>query len=558
MVEIPEQSQSDLRAVHELIAGGLLGEAESRCLRLLATSPHTDDLLQLLLQVYMTQHRTDAAVDVFAKLIARHPDDLHFYAHLADYLLGIGRPAEAIASYQRLLARQPQLADAHYNLALLQRKLGQFDAALASYSQALACRVSGPEEVWLNIGNLHSDLHRHAAAESAYLEALRIDPTYVPAMYNLAGMLEQKGDREAAEQQYRTILDHQPDYSAALTRLAQLNKARSRGAPLIASIEQRLVSQALDSLERQDLLFALGKQLDDCGDYPAAFQAFQEANAIAHRSNPRYDRDATAGLATAIIELFSTQWFSARPAISSAEPIFVCGMFRSGTTLVEQILAGHPRVTSGGELDFIPAMVQQAMQPFPAALRALNAQVLRRYARQYEDYVRSRFPDADRVTDKRPDNLWYLGLIRTLWPGAKIICTTRGALDNCLSIYFQQLGAPLAYATDLLDIGHRYGQELRLLQHWQAVLGPALHVLRYEELVANPEASIRALLRYCGLAWDRGCLEFYAADNAVNTASLWQVRQPLYTSAKGRWRNYERELGPLAKYLSEIGVPIEG
>ena len=111
MVEIPEQSQSDLRAVHELIAGGLLGEAESRCLRLLATSPHTDDLLQLLLQVYMTQHRTDAAVDVFAKLIARHPDDLHFYAHLADYLLGIGRPAEAIASYQRLLARQPQLAD---------------------------------------------------------------------------------------------------------------------------------------------------------------------------------------------------------------------------------------------------------------------------------------------------------------------------------------------------------------------------------------------------------------------------------------------------------------
>jgi tetratricopeptide (TPR) repeat protein len=496
-------------------------------------------------------------------LIDPHPEAMVREALLLDRE---GRVAEAIAAYQRVLKRWPSLPDCWYSLAVLQRKAREFSAALASYQQALDCGVARPEEVHLNRGVIYADhLRRDDAAERELVAALRLNPAYVPALLNLANLHEDLGRREQALATYDQILALDPRCLDALARYANLRTFASPDDPLIERLRRAIAEPGVVAAERATLGFALGRALDACGNYAEAFDAYRQANHDSRESAQseggargvyRYDRQFEELLVDRLIAAFPAPGTHVAPRIerrhpAQPRPIFVCGMFRSGSTLIEQILARHPRVTAGGELDFLPHLAQNALAPFPESIASVPSARLETLAAGYLDALGALFPAAQFVVDKRPDNFRYIGLIKRLYPHAKIVHTTRNALDNCLSIFFLHLDHRMSYALDLADTGHYYRQYQRLMAHWKALYGADILDVNYDEFVHGPKPVAEQLLAFLGLEWHEGCLSIEPAGSAVKTASVWQVRERLYTRSSGRARNYARQLEALRACLEQ-------
>jgi len=469
-----------------------------------------------------------------------------------------GRLAEAEAAYVRVLASWPDLANTWYNLARLQRQAGRFDAALASYRQALDRGVSEPEEVHLNRGVIYSDcLRQDDAAERELQAALALNPNYVPALLNLANLREDFGKQAEASALYARVLALQPSCYIALARYAGLQQVTGPDDALVARLRAAIAQPGAPAADRADLGFALGKALDSCGAWDAAFAAYSAANRDSRQSAgpaATYDRRAHERLIDALIAGFRTGQAQAARLPQSARPVFICGMFRSGSTLAEQILSAHSRVAAGGELAFLPSLVRTELAPFPEAMKTVTQTQLDGLAARYLEMLASLFPRGDRVTDKRPDNFLYIGLIKRLFPDARIVHTVRNPLDNCLSIYFLHLDHSMSYALELGDIGHYYVQYRRLMAHWKALYGADILDLDYDALVHEPRPAMEQLTEFCGLEWEEACLSFEQRVGAVKTASVWQVREPLYRRSSGRWHNYAAQLAPLQAYLSNAGI----
>ena len=468
-----------------------------------------------------------------------------------------GRVVEAIAAYEQLLALRPDLPDSWYNLGWLQRQARRFPEALAAYRQALDRGVSEPEEVHLNRGVILADhLGRSDDAKAELEQALAINPRYLPALLNIGNLHEDRGRRAEARAAYQRALAIDPENRLALARLAGIAEIAGPDDPIIARLQEALAQSGLTDTDKADLGFALGRVLDAAGRYDEAFAAYAAANRASRASlGPDfrgYDRSAQERLIDRLIAAFpKAGGVCPRPLADQAErpAIFICGMFRSGSTLVEQILAMHSRVTAGGELDLLPSMIGEKLQPYPEAAAKADAGMLSDLRRSYLDRVRAIHPGADIVTDKRPDNFLHIGLIKALFPGAKIVHTVRDPVDNILSIWFLHLDPGMAYAFELTDIAHWYEQYRRLMVHWKSLFPDDIFDLNYDALVADPKPSIAALLNFCGLEWEDECLAFHRATNAVRTASAWQVREPLYGRASGRWRNYAAHLTNLREKL---------
>lgn len=444
----------------------------------------------------------------------------------------------AIRQHEQLLAREPDNAVGHFNLALLYKGRRRYEDAVASYQRSIELGIDHVEEVYSNLGVLYSEMRQPQRAREMYEKSLALVPDYVPALFNLAGLLEEQGERRQAVEIFERILTLDPRYWDALTRLANAERIRSADDPLIPSLRAAVAATANDPAAREGLLFALGKALDDVGNYGEAFEAYRQANELGKQLRGRYDAErAERGIAS-MLARFDTHWLSRAETSSTASPIFICGMYRSGSTLVEQVLSAHASVQMGGELDILPWLLHERLKPFPQRLADVTPGELSALADAYMSALRRLFPGATHVTDKRPDNVLHLGLIRAMFPAARIVLTRRELRDNCLSVYFQQLGAQLSYATDLADTAHYYRLQERLLERWHALLGENIFTVDYDELVRDPEPVLRGLLEFLGLPWDEACLEFQRAKSQVKTASVWQVREPLHTRSSGRWQNY--------------------
>lgn len=483
------------------------------------------------------------------------PDPVLALKAQAEQMLAQGRVAEALAAHERLLALRPAWADSWYNLGYLQNAARRYEAALASYSRALELGAAAPEEIHLNRAVILAErLGRTDDAERELCLARARAPRYLPALLNLGNLYEQRGQRREAREAYEGVLEIEPRHALALARLANVAPLAGTADSLIGRLRIALAEPGRSASEQADLGFGLGKALDAVGAYDDAFVAYTAANAASRASAgphaPRYDRAAHERFVDALMQLFATP----APKADDAErtPVFICGMFRSGSTLIEQILASHPRVTAGGEIDLVPAI---AAQHLPHWLRASGSAIevgeLRALAAQYRAEVLTRFPAADVLTDKRPDNFLYIGLIKRLFPNAKIVHTVREPLDNCLSVFFLHLSAAMPYAHELGDIAHWYCQYRRLMAHWKALYGEDIHDIHYDALVIDPRPAIEGVLAHCGLDWHEGCLEFHRTPSVIATPSAWQVRRPLYAASSGRWRHYERHLAGLRAALAE-------
>jgi tetratricopeptide (TPR) repeat protein len=401
-------------------------------------------------------------------------------------------------------------------------------------------------------------LRQDEAAERELRAALSLNSGYLPALQNLGNLYEDLGRREEAREAYARLLELAPQAFEALARYALLAEITAADDPLIARLRAALIHPAASAADRASLGFVLARALDAAGEYAAAFAAAEAANRASRQSlSPpvRYDRAAQERLVDALIGAFPLPAAAAAPTTagpaSQPYPLFICGMFRSGSTLTERLLAGHTQVTAGGELDSLPRLIQGQLTPFPGALANVSDAALGQLARGYLGELAQVFPGAAYVTDKRLENFLYVGLIRKLFPRARIVHTTRDALDTCLSVFFLHLDPRLPWALDLMDIGHYFRQYQRLMAHWRALCGEDLLDFNYDTLVREPRPAVERLLAWCGLEWQESCMDFARRPGSVKTASVWLVREALYQRSSGRARHYAGELAGLAAYLSD-------
>jgi tetratricopeptide (TPR) repeat protein len=467
-----------------------------------------------------------------------------------------GRMTEAIETYQDILRRWPTLAQCWFNLGVLQRQARQLQAALISYGNAINLGIPRAEEVFLNRAVIYTDfLHDYTSAERDLRTALLRNAHYVPALLNLANLYEDLGRPEEARELYERIPDSDPAKFEALARIAGLQPLSPINEVMIERLTTALADPAASLADKASLGFALGRLLDGAGDYGAAFDAYSAANSASRASVPpqvgRYDRVAQESLISRVIATsVGITEAPDRTFCQLPQPIFVCGMFRSGSTLAEQLIAAHPSVASAGELDFLPRLVDLELAPFPESLLSAPAGRLYHLAERYRAALAAANPTAVRVTDKRPDNFLYIGLIKALFPDAKIVHTTRDPLDNCLSMFFLHLDQRMAYALDLMDTGHYFRQYRRLMSHWEERYSGDIFDFHYDDFVRAPATHGRRLFEFLGLSWDDRYLARPTRGQAVKTASVWQVREPLHTRSSGRARHYSRELAALRDYLT--------
>jgi tetratricopeptide (TPR) repeat protein len=464
--------------------------------------------------------------------------------------------AEAIAAYQSIVTRWPKLADAWYNLAVLQRQALHIGEALTSYQMALNSGISRPEEVHLNRGVIYSDFLRDYPAAAGELErALTVNPAFTPALQNLANLYEDVGMRPEASSLYARILAIEPRSFEALARLAYLQPVGEVNRSLINRLREAL-KLATSTSDRASLEFALGRLLDAAGEYHEAFTIYAAANQASLASaGPQvvpYDRARHQMFIDRIIGSDSRRT-TVHAAAIPPRPIFIVGMFRSGSTLAEQLLAGIPGVAAGGEMDFLPRIVNSELVPLFETLETISAEQLDGIAARYRAELMRASAHAAYVTDKFPDNFLYLGLIKRLFPDAKIVHTTRNPLDNCLSIFFLHLDQQMSYALNLMDIGHYYGEYRRLMAHWKTEFSGDIFDFDYDALIREPQIQMQRVCAFLGREWP-GQLPLIAARSAtIRTASTWQVREPLYRTSSGRAGHYVDELKELRRYLD--GLP---
>lgn len=471
----------------------------------------------------------------------------------AERALTEGRYPAAIALYRDYLAAFPDDADSWYNLGWSCRAAGDFAGALDAYGSALAAGVRDAADVHANRAAIMSEhIGDTNAAIDALKQALALDPGHAVALLNLGTLQEDLGDRDAAIHAYRDLLKADPHHPRALTRLAALTDFPSDLTEIIAG----LVANPLLGLDaRSELGFALARAHDRAGNYTAAFAHLRTANQAARddlHASERYDPDASARQVEAVIASFSAADRRPLDLNASPAPIFICGMFRSGSTLVEHILGAHPDIVAGGELEAVPLVIAAHFPRYPDDAASAPSTTVADARETYWRVATSRLQPGRRLTDKRPDNILHVGLIKRLFPDAKIVITRRNLIDNLLSIYFLDFTRAVPYAFDLAEAAHWAGQCARLTRHWQAIFPGDVHIADYDRLIADPETAIADLLEFVSLPPSQACLEFHRQPQIVRTPSAWQVRQPLFRSSSGRAENYRADLAPIIPLLEEI------
>jgi tetratricopeptide (TPR) repeat protein len=531
---------------------GRLNEAESAYRRALEIRPEYaeahNNLGSLLLQ---RMRAAEAAVSFRQALTLRyHYPEAH--SNLGAALVELGRLEEAVGSYHRALELMPDYADAHNNLGNALRALGRLDEAANSYRRAL--------EIKSNFAEAHSNLgvalrlqRRAAEAEAHCQAALALEPNLTAALALRAELLSDRGHFEQSEMLLRRVLAVEPEHPHALAGIARCRRMTRADAAWLADA-QRLAERALAPAQETYLRYAIGKYFDDVGDYAQAFASYRRANELLKRTRPPHDRERLTCEVDALIDVYDRHWLRRAQAPSQADalpttrPIFIVGMPRSGTSLVEQILASHPSVFGAGELPFwgLARMRYEAS----VAKGESSKRILDALAAEYLQLLQTLSGNAEQVVDKMPRNFMFLGLILAALPSARIIHLQRHPADTCLSIYFQHFENAPPYTNDLEDLAHYYREYLRVMDHWRAVAPPdTLLDLPYESLIEDQGAATRKVLSFVGLPWDARCLDFHRTDRSVITASKWQVRQKVHNASVGRWQHYAQFIRPLQQLL---------
>ncbi len=534
--------------------------------------------------------RIEEALSSYARAVALKPDYAEAHSNRGVVLERLRRHAEALASCDRAIAIAPGYADAHYNRGLILQTLERLPEALASYDRAVLLKPQYAE-AFGNRGVVLHVLKRFDEALDSYDQAIALEPRRAESYYNRASVLQilkrfddalvdcdralaikpdyadaciargiilvHKGALAEAEKMFVRALELRPDYPDALFELTKLRKYHDPEHEDIQRLKRLMARPGLAAHDREYLLFTLGKMHDQCGRYDDAFDFYRQANELAS-AGVTYNPRSVSQNTDAIIDVFSHEFLDQpRPDSSeSSAPIFVVGMPRSGTTLLASILSNHPAIGTAGELPTIIQFTSQLAElvgreaKYPQAARNLTDPMTQKLAARYLARLRRDLgPDIPFVVDKHPINFRHLGLITLLFPRATILHCVRDPLDTCLSNFFQRFPPDYNFSFALESIGHYFREYTRLIEHWRRALPKPIIDVRYEDMVADTERIARTILDRMGLSWDERCLTPHTNPYPIETASNWQVRQPIYGDSVARWKHYEKHLAPLRRIL---------
>ncbi len=460
----------------------------------------------------------------------------------------IGRDADAISELRHAIAISDDHAEALERLGNLLTKHGHRDEAIDCFRHVAELQPNGLLGRVSRAKVLLAD-DNQADAETCLHETIMAFPTSAEAKRLLANILREQGRFSEATPLLEQAMQGTPAQAANAYHDWTVSRTITEAdAPMLQRMRDLLAHAALAEIHHPRLLFALGKALDDLGQYETAMRHFDAANHIV-RHGQTFDGARFIAAVRGLVTVFSPEFIASRAGFGSPSdaPLLILGMPRSGTTLVEQIVSSHRDVAAGGELNFWNGKGEM----FARIWRdRLTEDHIGRMAADYNAILRRIGPRAVRVTDKTPSNFLWIGLIRIVFPQARIIHCRRHPVDTCLSNYFTGFGERMPFAYGKEDLVLYYRHYARLMQHWRSVV-PAeyLYEIDYEQLVTQPEVTIRRLIEFCGLDWDDGCLRPEANRRTVRTASLWQVRQPIFRGSIGRWRHYEPWLDALRELL---------
>ncbi len=531
-----------------------LPEALEHCRAAVRLRPHLPEAHNNLGNVLRELGQLTEAKACYAEALRLNADLAMTHNNMAQALQEEGKFDEAAAWYQQALQLDPKAARIHRNLASLLAEQENYEEALARYEIALAL---APEEAETHTGLgavLHEQGHYEAAA-ARYREALRHRPDFAPAHGSLGTALEELGRFDEAQACLRAALAHDPHYTGGYAQLATLLRGKLPEADLDV-MRQLLASPNVTSGQRAGLHYGLAQVLDARGDYEQAADQLRQANALClvnlRKRGQGYDPADHATFVTGLMAAFSPAFFERVRGfgLDSERPLFIVGLPRSGTTLVEQILASHSQVFGAGELrlareafESLPRVLQ-VEEPASACVGRLERPAVRQVARRHLEQLGRLNADAPRVADKMPDNYLYLGLIATLFPRARLIHCRRDLRDVAVSCWMTNF-RHIRWACDPEHIRTRFHEYRRLMDHWRQVLPVPFLEVDYEETVADLEGVARRLVAWSGLEWEPACMNFHETARPVRTASVTQVRQPIYTRSVGRWKNYDAALGAL-------------
>lgn len=582
------QSEKAIQAIMQCLGTGRLAEAEKFSRQVLKIEPGNAGALHALgLSFYLRRNYPEAIIHI-QKAVEVEGRNAQFLCNLAECHRRCGAPEKALPLFEKSLLVQPDFLKAHLGMGNALRDLKRFEEAVARFRLALAISPDFAE-AYHYLGVAFMEVNRLEEALPMLRKAVALRPGYSDAEMSLANALEQTGRTDEAVEVYEAMLKTQPDAIAVHNNLGNILKNMGRmddavehyrkalkldpaHAPAIYNLsrtqkgdaegnreamEAMLETPGISPEQQVNLHFALGKIYDDLGEYGKSFVHFKQGNIKDARGEP-FDAERHTAAVDRLLTVFNRKFFEERRGLGSESerPVFIVGMPRSGTTLVEQVLASHPKVFGAGELDHIGHLLTDVSRApvrsgagYPEVVGQLDAMAAVRLG---EDYISRWPPEAKghaRVTDKMPGNFMHLGFIALILPRARIIHCRRDPLDVCLSCYFQHFTSIMPFSRTLEDLGAYYRDYERVMEHWRAILPLEILDVPYEEMVGDTETTSRRLIDFAGLEWDKACLEYYKTDRQVKTASSWQVRQPIYTRSLKRWKNYNKEIDPLVQAL---------
>ncbi len=549
----PQSATVRMKLAHALAGAGKAEEADAVYEQAFGLAPDRRRLAEA--GEHLRAGRVRECEHICRELLEKNPDDVNALRLLAKVAGEAGRWGQA----ERLLTRGLQLAPdfdhARLDLAQVFKQQDRLEDAVACTTAAIERSPRNPLAHYLHASML-AVAARHAEALAAYRRALELRAFYPAAWVGMGHLLKTLGRQEEGIAAYRAAIEQRPDFAEVYWSLANLKTFRFSAAE-IADMERRLAQPPLDEDARVHFLFTLGKAHEDQQEFDTAFAYYEQACAI-QRMRISYDPVDTEIQHQRIRNVFTALFLAERAGQGCADPapIFIIGLPRSGSTLIEQILASHSLVEGTAELPDVGRVIGSLAtrypgEIYPEVLRRLNVAGLRGLGEMYLERTRRHRGGLPFFTDKMPNNFASVGLIHLMLPQAKIIDARRHPLDSCCGSFKQHFALGQTWSYDLLEIGEFYLEYRRMMRHWQQLLPGRVLEVRYENMVRDQEAETRRLLAHCGLPWEDRCLRFYETERAVRTASSEQVRQPIYRSSVNHWRHFRKQLAPLIEVLGD-------
>jgi tetratricopeptide (TPR) repeat protein len=537
---------------------GRLDEAFGFYKKGVEVNPNNPSLLSNFGQALWRVGRNQEALAALQKAVAVAPGHVDALTHLGGLYLTLGKNSEAESSLRQALKIDPDNLHALNNLAAVHMAAGDSEEALTLVQRVVELNPHSAE-AFANLATAQVNLGKPESALAAYEQALKINPDYLAAISGLVKLLFAEGRKEEAEGFIRRGLRINPGDAKLLFAKTEVIS----GAAIddhIQEMERWFKADNFPANDRIILAFGLAKIFEQVKDYDGAFDYLAAANRL-KRATYDYKLEEDGKFFGLTKSVFNSGYFQEHEAsgISDRTPIFIVGMPRSGTTLIEQILASHSQVFGAGELNYIARLITERCLPrdhrsYPELVSQWGRDAFEGMGRSYLDKLNARSQGAVRVTDKMPHNFLYLGLIRQLFPNAKVVHCRRHPVDNCFSIFKRNFDVLHKYAYDLQELGGYYLLYSDLMSHWHDVLPGYIFDLQYEEMVSDQAGVTRRLLEFCELEWEDGCLEFHKLERTVHTASQHQVRKEMYGDSVDFWRHYETQLQPLVDVLKKGGA----